>query len=167
MQARVRPFVVLLSGTVVAFAVYAALAWVAHSTQPKLPGQGLERRPFIVSRDPDNPLIVRRGAPHVVPQLYADTRLTCSVELPADYDLDIVVRRVEPVIGDRGRFEAHHGRFVVLRLSGTAGDLGALGDGAGFSGPELRRCSSISRLRGCRCARGNKRPSLSRRGGGP
>ena len=129
MQARVRPFVVLLSGTVVAFAVYAALAWVAHSTWPKLPRQGLEHRPFIVSRDPDNPLVVRRGAPHVVPQLYADARLTCSVELPADYDLDIVVRRVEPVIGDRGRFESYHGRFVVLRLSGTSGDLGALGDG--------------------------------------
>lgn len=74
---------------------------------------------WAMTRDGQHPLDVTPAKWQPFPYLLADFDLQLDVELAADTDFDLMLRRVEPrpVQGERLQFD---GRFVVLRLSSHA-----------------------------------------------
>lgn len=95
----------------------------ASASLPKAPGESdlhlYEKPDWAMTRDAQHPIDVSPAQWQPFLELLGDFDLQCDVELSADTDFDLILRRVEPrpVQGQRLPF---HGRFVVLRLSSHA-----------------------------------------------
>lgn len=85
----------------------------------------IEAHPFVLGREGGEPLTVTRDQPLNLPNVYADARLTATVELPPGTDLDVLARKVRPVLRG-GDTPLYHARFVGVRISaGTAAGDGS------------------------------------------
>lgn len=95
----------------------------ASASLPNAPGETdlhlFEQPDWAVTRDALHPIEVTPAKWQPFLELVGDFDLQCTVELAADTDFDLILRRVEPrpVRGERLPF---NGRFVVLRLSTRA-----------------------------------------------
>lgn len=69
----------------------------------------LQSHPFVLATSEGKPLEITAAAPLILPYDFGDCDVLATVEVPADGELDVVFRRVEPA--------GAHGRFGVLRLS--------------------------------------------------
>ena len=87
----------------------AAALWFADRRAPQ--AEPLQAHPFVLATGEDKPLSITAAVPLILPYDFGDCDVLATVEVPADGELDVVFRRVEPA--------GAHGRFGVLRLSSS------------------------------------------------
>lgn len=87
----------------------AAALWFADGRAPR--AEPLQEHPFVLATSEDKPLGITAAVPLILPYDFGDCDVLANVEVPADGELDVVFRRVEPA--------GAHGRFGVLRLSSS------------------------------------------------
>jgi hypothetical protein len=106
-------------GVVLALVPAAVMLWLtARAAETTTPHAVPDRRPFILGRsEDDDPLRVTRQTPIDLPMVYGDVRLTCTVEMSPDTELDLLARHVRPVLRGTADMPLFHGRFVGARMT--------------------------------------------------